>query len=144
MNYTNVKNPIWANAEHTVIDCEIDFDDVKDEFVPFTANPLDTSNPASKQIFDQCVAGDYGVVAEYVPPPPYVPTVEDNKATAVNLLTKTDWTTIPDVVDPALSNPYLTNQAEFITFRNEVRPIAINPVAGNIDFPTTPTAIWSS
>jgi len=143
MNYTNVKNPIWSNIEHTAIDCEVDFDDLQEDFVPFTANPLDTSNPSSKQIFDECVAGDYGPVAEYVPPPPYVPTAEDNKNTAVNLLSQTDWTTIPDVADPALSNPYLTNQAEFITFRNKVRPIAINPVAGNIDFPATPTAIWS-
>jgi len=142
MNYTNVTNPKWSNAEHSTIDCEVTFNEIG--IVPFTANPLDTSNPSSKQIFDQCVAGDYGVVAEYVPPPPYVPTAEDNKNTAVNLLTQTDWTTIPDVADPALSNPYLTNQAEFITYRNQVRAIAINPVAGNIDFPATPTAIWSS
>jgi hypothetical protein len=68
MNYTNVKNPIWSNAEHTAIDCEVDFDDIKDEFVPFTANPLDTSNPSSKQIYDQCVAGEFGVIAEWTPP----------------------------------------------------------------------------
>jgi hypothetical protein len=142
MNYTNVTNPKWVNAENTLIDCEVNFETIGT--VPFTANPLDTSNPSSKQIFDECVAGDYGVVAEYVPPPPYVPTAEDNKNIAVNLLTQTDWTTIPDVADPALSNPYLTNQAEFITFRNEVRPIAINPIAGNLDWPTIPTAIWSS
>lgn len=74
MNYTNVKNPKWANQEHTLIDCEVDFDDLDDVFVPFTANPLDTGNPSSKQIFDECVAGDYGVVAEYVP---YVPTQEE-------------------------------------------------------------------
>ncbi len=142
MKYTNVTNPIWANAKHNAIDCEVTFDEIGT--VPFTANPLDTSNPSSKQIFDECVAGDYGVVAEYVPPPPYVPTAEDNKNTAINLLSQTDWTTIPDVSDPALSNPYLTNQQEFIDFRNIVRPIAINPVAGDINFPTTPTAIWSS
>jgi hypothetical protein len=64
MNYTNVTNPIWAGAEHYTIDCEVTFDEIGT--VPFTANPLDTSNPLSKQIFDQCVAGDYGVVAEYV------------------------------------------------------------------------------
>jgi hypothetical protein len=74
MNYTNVKNPKWANQEHTLIDCEVDFDDLDDVFVTFTANPLDTGNPSSKQIFDECVAGDYGVVAEYVP---YVPTQEE-------------------------------------------------------------------
>jgi hypothetical protein len=144
MNYTNVTNPIWANAEHTVINCEVDFDDLKEKFVPFSANPLDTSNPSSKQIFDQCVAGDYGVVAEYVPPPPYVPTADDNKNTAVNLLSQTDWATIADVADSKISNPYLTNQQAFYDFRNEVRPIAINPVGGNIDFPTIPTATWSN
>ena len=142
MKYTNVTNPKWVNAEHNAIDCEVTFNKIGT--VPFTANPLDTSNPASKQIFDECVAGDYGVVAEYVPPPPYVPTSEDNKTIAVNLLTQTDWTTIPDVADSKISNPYLTNQTEFIAFRNQVRPIAINPVAGNINFPTMPTAIWSS
>jgi hypothetical protein len=141
MNYTNVTNPKWSNAEHSTIDCEVTFNEIGT--VPFTANPLDTSNPSSKQIFDQCVAGDYGVVAEYVSPPPYVPTAEDNKNTAVNLLTQTDWTTIPDVADPALSNPYLTNQAEFITFRNQVRPIAINPTPGNLTWPTQPTPSWS-
>lgn len=81
------------------------------------------------------------LIKPYLPPPP---SAEDNKNTAVNLLTQTDWTTIPDVADSALSNPYLTNQAEFITFRNEVRPIAINPVAGNLTWPQTPVATWSN
>jgi hypothetical protein len=81
---------------------------------------------------------------QFIQPKPYIPTVEDNKKTAVNLLTQTDWTTIPDVADPVLSNPYLTNQAEFITYRNQVRPIAINPVAGNLTWPSVPVATWSN
>ena len=38
---------------------------------------------------------------------PYVlPTLVDtNKQTAITLLQETDWTTIPDVADPAISNP---------------------------------------
>lgn len=142
MNYTNVTNPTWANAEHTAINCDVDFTDIGT--VPFTANPLDTSNPSSVEIYNQCVAGDYGTVAEYVPPPPYVPTAEDNKATAVSLLQATDWTTIADVGNPQLSNPYLSNQGEFIAYRNTVRQYAINPVAGNIDWPTQPTEQWSN
>ena len=166
MNYTNVTNPIWSNAEHNAIDCEVTFETIGT--VPFTADPLDTSNPSSKQIFDECVAGDYGPVADWLfwtdcpdecdstywyyniekqiveIKPPIIPTAEENKNTAVNLLEQTDWTTIPDVADPALSNPYLTNQLEFIEFRNQVRPIAINPVAGNIYFPQVPIATWSS
>jgi hypothetical protein len=64
------------------------------------------------------------------------------KKQASELLYATDWTTIPDVVNTA-NNPYLTNQAEFIAYRNDVRKLAVNPVA-NPKFPTVPTAQWSS
>lgn len=143
MKYTQVKNPVWTNAEHTEINCEVNFDDLPEEFVPFTANPNDPYNPASKEIFDACVAGDYGPVAEYVPPPPYVPTADDNKQKAVQLLQQTDWTTIPDVADPNLSNPYLMNQAEFFAYRSQLRAIAVNPTAGNLDWPVKPQEQWS-
>lgn len=76
-----------------------------------------------------------------VPPPP--PTAEQNQAYAATLLYQTDWTTIPDVGDPTKSSPYLVNVNEFLAYRNSVRQYAINPVAGNIDWATKPTAIWS-
>jgi hypothetical protein len=66
--YSQVKNPKWANAEHTAIDCEVDFGHLNDEFVPFTADPTDVME-YSKTIFDECVAGNYGPIAEYVAPP---------------------------------------------------------------------------
>ena len=144
MKYTDVKNPKWANAEHTVINCDVLFDDFAPEYLPFTANPLDTSNPSSAEIYNPCAAGEWGVVAEYVPPPPYVPTAEDNKQTAVSLLQQTDWTTIADVADPQLSNPYLVNQAEFISYRNAVRHYAIYPVAGYINWPNIPQEDWKT
>jgi len=62
---------------------------------------------------------------------------------ASQFLYQTDWTTIADVSDPAKSNPYLTNAAEFNTYRNAVRQYAINPVANPV-WPTQPTAQWSS
>lgn len=144
MKYTDVKNPIWANEQHTEINCDVDFDDLKEEFVPFTANPLDLYNSASKQIFDDCVAGKYGVIAEYVPLPPHIPTAEENKIKASNLLSETDWTTISDVADPVLSNPYLMNQADFFAYRSTLRRIAVYPTAGNITFPIKPQEQWSS
>ena len=70
--YSQVKNPIWANAEHTAIDCEVNFNHLPNEFVPFTAITTD-SMEYSKTIFDECVAGQYGEVAEYVAPPAPVP-----------------------------------------------------------------------
>ena len=78
------------------------------------------------------------------PVPPTPPTAEDNKTTAAYLLQQTDWTTIPDVGDPTKSNPYLSNVNEFLVYRNAVRQYAINPVAGNINWPAVPNAVWTS
>ena len=68
MNYTDVKNPQWANAEHTAINCEVDFDDLREEYVPFTA-VASGDYEHSHQIFAECVAGNDGEIAEYVAPP---------------------------------------------------------------------------
>lgn len=75
----------------------------------------------------------------YVPPQA---TAEENKATATSLLQATDWTTIADVGNPQMSNPYLANQAEFIAYRNAVRAIAVYPTAGDLVWPVLPTEDW--
>jgi hypothetical protein len=62
---------------------------------------------------------------------------------AQQLLSATDWTTIPSVADPAQSNPYLTNQAKFIAWRSQVRAIAVNPTWDAV-FPEVPTEQWSN
>lgn len=74
MKYTQVLNPTWANAEHTAINCDVDFDDLREEYVPFTA-VASGDYEHSHQIFAECVAGNYGEIAEYVEPPvpEYVP-----------------------------------------------------------------------
>jgi hypothetical protein len=78
------------------------------------------------------------------PVPPSPPTAEQNKATAVSKLQATDWATIPDVADPTKSNPYLANSQDFVVYRNLVRQYAINPVAGNISWPTLPQEVWTT
>jgi hypothetical protein len=78
------------------------------------------------------------------PVPPQPPTAEQNKQTAVNKLQATDWTTIPDVGDPTKSNPYLSNVQDFVVYRNAVRQYAINPVAGTINWPAVPQAVWTT
>lgn len=62
------------------------------------------------------------------------------KKQASELLYETDWTTIPDVADPA-NSPYLTNQAEFIAWRSQIRALAINPVVDPV-FPPKPNEVW--
>jgi hypothetical protein len=73
----------------------------------------------------------------------YVPTAEQNKAAASELLSATDWTTIPDVANP-INDPYLTNQDAFIAYRNEIRKIAVNPIAGNLVWAVAPAEAWST
>jgi hypothetical protein len=77
------------------------------------------------------------------PVPPSPPTAEDNKQTAIKILQQTDWTQIPSVSDPVLSNPYLANKNAFDLYRNSVRQYALNPIAGDINWPVAPTEVWT-
>ena len=66
---TSVKNPSWANLEQTSINCEITTTQFGDEILPFTASQQDVE-PHGRKIFADLVAGVYGPISEYVPPPP--------------------------------------------------------------------------
>jgi hypothetical protein len=139
MEYTNVKNPVWTSEQNDSILCDVLFTD-QTEYSSFVASPTDNTT-YGPQIYNQCVAGDWGTIAPYIAP---IPTASQNKATATNLLTQTDWTTIPDVADSAISNPYLINASAFASYRSLVRQIAVNPTAGNLNWPTKPQEQWSS
>jgi len=67
----------------------------------------------------------------------------NNKTQATTILDDTDWTAIPDVADPLKSNPYLMNQADFVSYRSTVRAIAVNPTFDAV-FPEMPVEQWSS
>jgi hypothetical protein len=77
------------------------------------------------------------------------PSTQDNlskqtcKKQAKELLYETDWSTIPDVANSQVSNPYLVNASEFAAYRNQIRALAINPVVNPV-WPTAPTEQWSS
>jgi hypothetical protein len=66
---TSLSSPRWANAEQTMIDCEITTSQFGDEVLPFTATVNDVA-AHGRAIFADLVANKYGPIAEYVPPPP--------------------------------------------------------------------------
>jgi len=71
---TSLTSPVWANAEHTLIDCLITTSQLGAEVLPFTANPNDVE-AHGRAIFADIVAGAYGPIGEYVAPPePVQPT----------------------------------------------------------------------
>jgi hypothetical protein len=73
---TSLSSPRWANAEQTMIDCEITTSQFGDEVLPFTASQNDVE-AHGRAIFTDIVAGNYGPIAEYVAPPePEQPTVD--------------------------------------------------------------------
>lgn len=86
MEYTSVTNPIWVDSEYSAINCIVNFTNLGQTPVPFSANPLDTSNPSSITIYDQCIAGNYGPIAVYVLPIPL--TVEQKR---ISLLPLSAW-----------------------------------------------------
>jgi len=75
---TSVTNPRWANAENTMIDCEITTSQFGDEILPFTASANDVETHG-RGIFADLVAGKYGPIGEYVPPPPVTATPPSNE-----------------------------------------------------------------
>jgi hypothetical protein len=70
------------------------------------------------------------------------PTADANKRTALQYLVDVDWAVLPDVSDPAKSNPYLGNVPDYIEYRNIIRQYIINPVEGNIEWIEPPKAAW--
>src|SRR5271156_5976409 len=65
MEYTTVTNPVYANAAHTLIRCEVKFTEFSKP-VPFTASADDVVQHGT-QLFADLVAGKYGKIAAYTP-----------------------------------------------------------------------------
>jgi hypothetical protein len=90
--------------------------------------------------------GWYYKDGEFLSPPipvPVPPTADENKKLAVQRLKGTDWVELPSV-SATTSNPYLTNVSDFITYRDAVRVIAVNPTAGILEWPVKPVEQWSN
>lgn len=113
------------------------------------AEVLLTSFPVAEPLYwvdcpDNCQKDWTYVNGQFIESIPYQPNADENKQAAMLLLQQTDWTTIADVSDPAKSNPYLTNADEFVTYRNAIRQYAINPIAGNLNWPVVPNENWQT
>lgn len=93
---------------------------------------------------DTAMIGDTYENGQFIPPAPIPPTSEENKQRAILLLQQTDWTSVADVGNSEMSNPYLMNQSEFIAWRSQVRAIAVNPIGGWNVIPTKPQEQWSN
>lgn len=79
---TSLTNPVWSNAGHTTIDCNITTSQFGLEVLPFTADQNDIE-PHGRAVFANIVAGAYGAIGEYVAPP----SPEENQPTTTGTQT---------------------------------------------------------
>lgn len=133
MKYTQVKNPKWSNEEKTMINCEVNFSDLPEEFIPFTASPNDVM-PHSVEIYYRCVAGEFGTVADHQPlvfsDELYACWARDERNAK---LSESDWTQLPDVPDSV--------KTSWSIYRQALRDVTLQ--AGfprSISWPEKPTA----
>ena len=134
--YASVKNPIWANELHTQINCEVNFNNLPEEFVNFTASPYDIET-YYQEIFSRAFAGEFGEIQEYIPPFSQEQLTEMKwealRQERDRLLYQTDWTQLP--VNP------LTAEQKVLweTYRQELRDLPVNTIdIDNVVWPTPP------
>jgi len=68
----DARNPRWANPEHNAIDLEVDFTDLPEEYLPYTATPTDVVEH-SRELYNRALAGEFGTIAEYEGPMKWTP-----------------------------------------------------------------------
>jgi hypothetical protein len=58
------RNPKWANPEKNMIDLEVDFAPLDEQWLQYTCSPTDVVEH-SRTLYTKAVNGDYGTVADY-------------------------------------------------------------------------------
>ena len=65
MHFTikEARNPQWVDSDHNRIDLEVNFEEIEEEWLSYTAAPDDVCEH-SRTLYNKAVAGDYGQVSE--------------------------------------------------------------------------------
>lgn len=111
-SFTHIRNPRWLNAEHTVLDCEVNFDHLDDEYVFYGCySNMPDHEITGKKIFSEVTSGMWGPIEEYIAPDDWRQFETEEQRVARlrekrnQLLAKTDWTQGGDLPQ-ALKEPW--------------------------------------
>ena len=55
------RNPQWVDANHNMIDLEVDFAPLDEEWLPYTCSPTDVVEH-SRELYQRCLAGEFGPI----------------------------------------------------------------------------------
>jgi len=66
MSFTIVdaRNPKWAHPDNNKIDLEVNFEELPEEYIPFTADPTD-GVAHGRELYTRAAAGEFGEIAAY-------------------------------------------------------------------------------
>jgi len=114
----SARNPKWVDASNTLIDLEVDFDELDEVYVWFTAQISDPEE-WGRTLFNNAVNGDYGEVAAWVAPSNISGEDAMNMVRSVRneMLRETDYIEMP--TKWATLTP--EKQAEWATYRTALR-----------------------
>ena len=116
-------SPKWSNYEQTQIDLMVDFDELDEVFVPFTASAND-KEPHGPYLYERAVAGDFGEIEPFRKPDPF--TGSDAQAILrrerTTLLEETDYIEMPTKW-ATLSE---SEQSAWAEYRNALRDMPAN------------------
>lgn len=119
----SARNPVWADYAQTKIDLEVDFDELDEVYVPFTAEATDLE-PHGVDLYNRAVAGDFGAIGAFVPP---ANITGDDAMDALRskrnaLLSQTDYIEMPTKWATLTSD----EQTSWTTYRNALRDLPEN------------------
>ena len=97
MKIITARNPKWSTENKSAINVEVLFDSFNN-YLPFTARSGD-SEAHGRELYSRALSGEFGVVAEYTPPPPlpYDEFCLQIRGQRDFLLEQSDWSQLPDV-----------------------------------------------
>ena len=116
----SARNPVWADYAQTMIDLEVDFDELDEVFVLFTA---DASDPEGHgvDLYNRAVAGDFGAIGAFVPPE----NITGDDAMAFLRDERNDLLTVTDYIEMPTKWATLTveEQTAWAEYRNALRDL---------------------
>lgn len=116
----SARNPKWVDEANTAIDLEVDFDELDEAYVPFTAAQYDAET-WGRTLYQNAINGDYGAIAAWQTPPNMTgdDAMQEVRARRNALLAETDYIEIPT----KWATLTTAKQAEWTTYRNSLRDL---------------------
>ena len=119
----DVRNPRWGDVGQTMVDLEVDFDELDEVYVVFTAKPTDPES-WGRDLYQRAIDGEFGTIGDYAPPEAPEPETAvislRNKRNAK--LAETDYIEIPSKWNTLTAE----KQAEWTAYRNALRDVPAN------------------